>query len=245
VENHSIHQQAREKKTKQCQGHFQPPQSRGIHPAQPLGRSGWPALWVALAMSIFMCICTDGYIFALAVSGGLSVFMLTVYLRGQHIDHRRYYLRLEWIMLGYSLPILAITALIPLQVQWSPIASNALPHIGLHLLFPTIGMLVTTCLLERYCLSIITRSPGPRDERRLQLAISNRLQWFAWISWRVACVAGVMACSTLLGGPILFTSYFPALTSPIPTVITAEGSACFICLAIVFVCAILDLRRDR
>ena len=237
--------QALKRKVKQRQGLYAPPQRAMRLPPRPLGRGGWRTLCVALAVGVLILICTDGYIFALVGSGALSLFMFTTYLREQHVDHRRCYLRLEWILLGYSLPFLAITALVPLQVQWYPEAGSTLPHIGLHLFFPAMGTLVSTCLLEGFCLRRITRPPDARDERRLQLARLNRFQWFAWISWRVACVAGVVTCGTLLAGPILFAAYFPALPSPIPTVVTAEGSACFTCLVIVFICAVLDLRRKR
>jgi hypothetical protein len=148
--------QALKRKVKQRQGPYAPPQHAMRLPPRPLGRGGWRTLCVALAVGVLILICTDGYIFALVGSGALSLFMFTTYLREQHVDHRRCYLRLEWILLGYSLPFLAITALVPLQVQWYPEAGSTLPHIGLHLFFPAMGTLVSTCLLEGFCLRRIT-----------------------------------------------------------------------------------------
>lgn len=219
---------------------------RVLHrPARSLARSEWRILCGMLAASILILICTDGSIFALCSSGAFSFFTLTAFLHGQSVDRLRCYLRLEWILLGYSLPSLAIIALIPLQVQWYSAKSGVFPHFGLHLFFPAMGILVPTCLLEGYCLRRSTRSPDARDERRLLLVRRNRFQWLAWIAWRVACVAGGLTGCTLLTGPLLLNAYFPTLPSLSATVATAEGSVCFICLVIIFVCAVLDLGRTR
>lgn len=230
------------KKRKQRQGLYTPP-LRGLRSPHPLSHSEWRILWGMFAVCMLTAACTDGYLFALAGSAAFALFMLTAFLRGRGVDRLRCYLRLEWILLAYSLPILAITALIPLQVQWYPQADNAVPHAGLHLFFPALGTLFATSLLEACCMRRITRPPDARDQRHLGLARLNKWQWLAWIAWRVACVAGVLTGSTLLGGPLLSSAYFPTIPSLVPTLVTAEGSACCICLAVIPICAVLDLLR--
>ena len=130
------------KKIRQRQGLYTPP-LRGLRSSRPLSHSEWRT-WGMLIVSVLTAVCTDGYIFALAGSAALTLFMLTAFLRGRGVDRLRCYLRLEWILLGYSLPLLAITVLIPLQVQWYPQAGTDVPHAGLHLFFPAMGALVAT-----------------------------------------------------------------------------------------------------
>lgn len=232
------------KKVKQRQGLYAPP-PRILRSPRPLSNREWRILWGMLAVSLLIAVCTDGYLFALAGSAALALFMLTAFLRGRGVDRHRCYMRLEWLLLGYSLPILAITVLIPLQVQWYPQASNVVPHPGLHLFFPVMGTLVATGLLGSCCMRRITSPPDARELRRLGLARLNRMQWLAWIAWRVACVAGVLTGGTLLGGPLFSAVYFPTLPSLVSTVVAAEGSACFIFLVIILICAALDhLRRN-